>query len=463
LAATRLLPRVGLPLVLLSILVGCASSPITKSVVAANLAQEEASNQLLLLNIARAYQRMPMHFSQIGQIRSGPGGWSLGVPSIGLELPFGGAAEAKYGLTLGAEGQTPVDVTPHNSQEFMRGMTKPIEPDQVAYFARQGWPASMLLHLFVESIEIATPDGVVTDRLVNHPYGTGFDRFRAFVRAASTCDLIADQDPNTTFYSSPVKEVGLKEGAKAKAAGLVLIGVDGKGASIQKKGDEPTLYRLGVVSKSAAIRWVAPPKTLDSVAVSTGSPNAAAPNDETRCMTGPLISKSGRFDLASPGEDFAAKLSKGFTSIQMMLSKSLLPTAPLNARSTPRDKKDDAFNVSFVTRSPQGMIYYLGELSRAQNATWATPHERPLTVELPDRSKAILFQMKNEPVVSGVAAVAVDYRGETFWVPTYKSSGQGLGDAQDRSVMTLALLTLIIGLQDKGTEAPTVSNVRVLR
>ena len=59
------------------------------------------------------------------------------------------------------------------------------------------------------------------------------------------------------------------------------------------------------------------------------------------------------------------------------------------------------------------------------------------------------------------AAVSVDYAGQKFWIPKYRYvEPPGL---QDRSVMTLSLLMLVIGLQDKGTEPPAVNNVRVLR
>jgi hypothetical protein len=459
-----------------AILAGCGTAPIARSVISANLAQEEAANQLLVLNIARAHERMPMHFSQIGQLRSGPGGWSLGIPSLSLELPFGGAAEAKYGLTLGADGQTPADVTPQNSQEFMRGMTKMIDPDQVAYFAKQGWPAAMLLHLFVESIDIVNDDGLVTDRLVNNPASEGFNRFEAFVKAASTCDLIADTTTATAYFSTMERNVGLLQGAEAKKANLVIVGVDASGDAVKGKNAQPAGYRLGSVSQAQVIRWVAQPTPLHTPqlqASPAGAPSqpsqAAEDPSPNACKTGPSINESGVFGFnvkASGRQETGERrpLQWAVPSVQTMTFKSVDLQRLLRSQSAPSDTKKANFEVQFVTRSPQGIIYYLGELSRVQNASWPAPFQKPLTIDLPgdQKSKAILFQMKNGPI-EAEPAVNVTYGGQTFWVPKYKGSPPKSEIAQDRSVMTLALLTLIIGLQDKGADAPTVNNVRVLR
>ena len=201
------------------LLAGC-STPIARSVVQANLAQEQAANQLLLLNIARAHERMPMHFSQIGQIRAAPGGWGLGLPSLELELPFGGEASRAYTLTAGNEGQTPVDVSALYNQEFMRGITTPVTADTVAYFANQGWPTAMLMHLFFESITTVGADDKVIDRIVNNPGGPGYGRFRDVVKNAAGCELAAEADRAQRHDSCRCQiRCGDRQGRPASGAG----------------------------------------------------------------------------------------------------------------------------------------------------------------------------------------------------------------------------------------------------
>ena len=54
-----------------------------------NKTVEEANNSLLLLNILRARDRRPMHFTAISQVRGSLSQSSSG--SIGLTIPFGTA------------------------------------------------------------------------------------------------------------------------------------------------------------------------------------------------------------------------------------------------------------------------------------------------------------------------------------------------------------------------------------
>ena len=458
-------------------LAGCQSAPIAGSVVASNEAQEDAANKLLVLNIARAHERMPMHFSLIGQLRSGPGGWAYGVPSLGLSVPFGGAATPSYGLTLGADGQTPADVSPLSNQEFMRGMTKMLDPELMAYFAKLGWPTSMLLHLFIESIDVVNEDGVVTDRLVNMPTDKNFARFEDFVNAASSCELVADEDRVDTFYSTKARAISPKEAADAKVANLVVLAVDAD-EKVTKDKSKIAGYRLAAVTKAPVLRFVALP----------GEANGKT----NQCRTGPRFNGVGRFDFTGePTQDDppvsceqkkpeekkleerkvgekegeAGKNTGSNKPIIYMQTMRQVATKSLGqeerragAQACPPPAPK--FTAQFVTRSPQGIIYYLGELSRAQNATWKVESfQRPLTIGLPSNEKAILFQMRN--AAHDDAAITVRYAGQTFSVP--KFSGGAPGQLQDRSVMTLSLLMMVIGLQDKGMEAPTVNNVRVLR
>lgn len=442
-------------------LAGCHTAPIAGSVVNSNKAQEVAANKLLLLNIARAHERMPMHFSLIGQLRSGPGGWAFGVPSVGLSVPFGGAATPNYGLTLGADGQTPADVSPQSNQEFMRGMTKMLDPELIAYFAKQGWPSQMLLHLFIESIDVVNENGVVTDRLVNTLTEQDFTRFRDFVDAASKCDLVSDEDRSDTFYSTKFKAISPKEAADAKLANLVVLAVDSED-KVTKDKAKIDGYRLAAVNKASVLRFVAPPGT-------GGKSN--------ECLAGPAFTSAGKlvFTGASASEERPPACQAGkveaaqrsdkngaaaaLTNMQTMRLVATKPTGQEERREGTSSCPSPApkFTAQFVTRSPQGVIYYLGELSRAQNGSWPlTTVKPPLKITVP-KGQATLFQMTTDAIND--AAVSVDYAGKTFSVPKYASAA----GAEDRSVSTLSLLMLLIGLQDKGTEAPTVNNVRVLR
>lgn len=413
--AWRLLVAAGA----LATLAGCAT-PIAKSVVTANLAQEEAVNQLLVLNIARAHQRMPMHFSLIGQIRAAPGGWGLGVPSLGLELPFGGAAERKYNLTAGSEGQTPVDVTALSSQEFLRGMTQPVPPDMLAVFVNQGWSVSLLMHLFLESVQWVDQDGKPVQRLVNDPGSSGWRDFRLFVEAVSACDVVADAVPDRQWLSSTVPSVSVEHGVQAAAAKLELVPVTAQGA-VPRTADEPAQHlRLARVDREVVLRLKPP--------------------------------------VGDTGTQAVCRVQLGSTEVANLSAK----TGPRAARGT---ASSGGVTAQVVLRSPQSMLYYLGQLSRAQNGNWkgwadANGGDRLLQVRMSDSQRAVMFDMSNRRDVAH-PAVEVPYQGDVYAVA--KALAGKDGKVPDRSMSTLSLMVLILGLQDKGTEPPATSSVRVLR
>src|SRR5688572_21395925 len=77
---------------------GCASTKqVADTAVRTNVVQEQAHNQLLLLNILRAYERKPMHFTQISAVRLPPG---IGNSTFVFPIPLGSDRTHLY--TLGS-------------------------------------------------------------------------------------------------------------------------------------------------------------------------------------------------------------------------------------------------------------------------------------------------------------------------------------------------------------------------
>lgn len=411
----------------LALLAGCGT-PVARSVVAANLAQEEAANQLLLLNIARAQARMPMHFSQIGQLRAAPAHWPLGVPTVGLELPFGGASTAAYTLSLGNDSQSPVDVTALGNQEFVRGLTAPVDLGLVAYFASQGWPTALLLHLFVESVSIVDGEGQALVRVRNDPGSGGWRRFRLFVEDAAACDLVgADADDGPGKLSSVVNVVSVREGVEVGKAGFDLEELTEAGA--------PVRYQLTKTDKVAVLKLKMPPAATDEV--------------KAACAR-------------ALGERWGAPADK--PPAQEPQARTMRPAKVAQNKPAAQPSSEGSALV-FVPRSPESALYYLGQLSRAQNSRWdgwATENGSagPLTLPAGHCHRAVLFRMA-EAEVGEMSAVAVDYQGRRYGV---RAGNDGPCNALlDRSTQALSLMALVLGLQDKGTEPPGVRNVRVLR
>ena len=165
-------PVVSLALVL-AVLAGCTlSRPLAHHAVSYNRAVELAQNRMLLLNIVRASQRKPMYFTRIGSVTA-----SLGYELDSGSLTISDTLERKMTLIKGAVTAAGTDVTRTDEEglglpsvsysnkptfqvgvqddhEFMRGTLTEISPAVFGYYARQGWPADLLLYLLVEHVEL---------------------------------------------------------------------------------------------------------------------------------------------------------------------------------------------------------------------------------------------------------------------------------------------------------------------
>jgi hypothetical protein len=132
---------------------GCAfSRPIAMDAVAYNEDLATAQNEVLLLNIARASLKHPLFFSSVNSISRSLTS-KVGGP---VEIPFGNAAQQLNVSKIGAEigGGPTATIGILDSEKFMRGITKPIDPETFAYYWNQGWPREILLELFVRRVEI---------------------------------------------------------------------------------------------------------------------------------------------------------------------------------------------------------------------------------------------------------------------------------------------------------------------
>jgi hypothetical protein len=125
----------------------CAlSGTIGRHGVAYNGSVEAATDTVLVLNVLRARDRAPLHFSTIGAIH---GAFSL----------FAGVGTDLSSLRSGVEpatlaGSSPsFDVGPLDRQEFARGLLRPLEPSLFRLLSDRGMPDQLLLHLLVSRFD----------------------------------------------------------------------------------------------------------------------------------------------------------------------------------------------------------------------------------------------------------------------------------------------------------------------
>lgn len=127
-----------------------------------NFSVEKANNEMLLLNIIRAYKRRPRYFTTIG---SGSINVAPAISSVDLPIPIGG--DATNDLSLSPTLSLPYrnvtyDVVPEQGKEFMQGISSSLDMQMLQYYWEQGWPKELLLTLFVNRATVHF-DSVIKD------------------------------------------------------------------------------------------------------------------------------------------------------------------------------------------------------------------------------------------------------------------------------------------------------------
>lgn len=148
---------------------GCVANRLAPTIVNYNLAVEQAQNEVLLLNAIRSAKKQPFYLTDISKIN----GSIKRDLTASVAAPFGSLHKGTGANNTTTAGATytvnpTFDVNVLNSQDFMKGFLRPIDPDLFAYYWGQGWPRELLLYLFVQKVQVQTSEGnlITYD---NHP------------------------------------------------------------------------------------------------------------------------------------------------------------------------------------------------------------------------------------------------------------------------------------------------------
>jgi hypothetical protein len=178
------------------VLSGCISPiALNRAVGAYDEAIVSAASKQLLMNIARAHQRQPIHFTGVSNIaatfdfRFSAGGTpALTGNAGGLLMPvFGGSV---------AENPT-ISIVPIEGEEFTKRLLTPFQQSKLTLLLRQRYDIDLLLRLMAQEVRIRDPIKEITYR--NTPSdSTGYEMFRRIVLHIS-----AIQDQNH-LYAEPL-------------------------------------------------------------------------------------------------------------------------------------------------------------------------------------------------------------------------------------------------------------------
>lgn len=447
--------RFALPLTAIAAIAlgGCATTDdLAHAALNGNLAYEQAANQQLLLNAVRASLGQPMYFTRAGSIKLTAGAFQ---PKLTFKLPIppASAASPTYDMTAeGAAVQPSVDVSPLDTQEFMLGITQPMPARTIHYYIEQGWPVSLLLFVFVEAVEVwsdeaqpldATKHKLIT-RIDNNPTNKDeFDQFNDFVERIRGCKFVGVEGPPQPLGPElTIDQLGLAHAlAAAKTAGLKVSTVPGTThAGMQKTGTVGPRFQLGLAggfsftlhggSDACQLLWP------------YRAPQASLSGGDVREAPDPV-------DLRSMSIGRAAS------------------TTPEHAAEQPPQKKTYA---SLVLRSPEGMLYYLGEIIRVRRDGQSPDIKNQGRVKVEDNFPHILVSSRNndrralfrvkvnateEEMRKGW--VAVQYAGVQYVIP------RGSDYEDDRSMKVFTLVSQVLQMLNKGVSLPLSGTVRFVQ
>lgn len=416
------------------------SNTISNDSVDYNLALENAANRSILSNVLRAKDRKRLHFTALSQIR---GQLKLQASaSASALIPFGGGSDNKYSLSPSAgltySTNPSFDVAVLDSQKFMQGILSPVKMQVLDHYWEQGWPREILLHMFIRKVEFSRNirmDNIRIDnvpikkkvftQVVNFPENPAeMAAFQKFIRWLLARGLRPGRTLAISNIGPPVSGSGidLEQLVKAAEQKFTVVHVAGtKNYRLQKKSTS-IVFCIGLE----------PLSTLKK-------------RKDVYGAKSDVIDLGSRICKRPKGLETE---SEGIASLGVAFGQDLQESVSLRdgTRVTVKIPKDTQF--VFYLRSIEGMIYYLGEITRTLEL-----QGRKIEMIVGDAPTS-LFVLTTEDSASGFE-VGVAYGDAIYGIPrTVAQAG--------RSMHVLSLVGQLLALHKSADEIPSTRAVTIV-
>jgi hypothetical protein len=365
-----------------------------------NLAIENSQNQMLLLNVIRAMNHRPLYLTDTSKVT----GTVNGTFSLGLQLPFSRGADDLPDLhastvspTITYSTSPSMDVNLLASQDFMQGFLKPIPPELFAYYWDQGWSDEFLLYMLVLTVDEYKPTGdgkykhFPMDSFHNHPMVDNkgdLAQFASWVHA-----VVADGRPTIAGGQPFQQTLPLLNLMMTEAQTTTETTIPKKGdqvepikqTTVQPGATSATdlLAALDSIAKDQSFSLAPFPGSIDQVPgyppdTATGDPLAvwtiSAPGT-TFTLTYQHVSLSDTASQKPKEVEHGPDQATAQTPARLLTFPQIAQRAALhkNILAIPSDGPPTFHNEQsgsvyvLSLRSPEGVLYYLGELARTTN------------------------------------------------------------------------------------------------
>jgi hypothetical protein len=415
-AAATTAPRWPLAVVLAAMLAGCGlADQLSGHSVEYNVQAATVKNQTLLINVLRAAYRQPLQFTDLSTISG-----SVSVSgSAGFTFPFGGPREGasridNFNPSITVSNSPTYTVAVLNTKEFYQGILTPIPMKTLSYYINIGFPKYPLLTLVISEIEYGPHSARrridnVPEKHVEATGVTAGQQFPDLLRKMIAKGLTVEDVEETAALGAPF-------GKDKYPSPSDLVNLDANGIRVADIGHDR--FQLEKVNQTQ--RFCFDPNQAQGVRVYAGMPVGDIGD---RLPAGLLCGARHEPSIAaSTGHD-----SKKAAARQPRAA--VAADAPLVIR----------------THSTEGIIYYLGELTRLQLGLVApnTPDWDPNIFHLREGA-------------GGPGAITASFQGREYHIDVDPTGA-------DRSSQVLDLVTELLAQNNSAKDLPQPSVIPIVR
>jgi len=406
-------------LVVATALSGCAIvDSFSGRVIDYNLQAEQAQEQQLLLNIVRASLRRPMQFTGLQSIT----GQATESGNAAFTFPFGESMHRPkgsvspdifgFGGTISGGPQFIVPVL--DTQEFYDGILSPIQLQVFDYYLQQGFPREVLFALFVSKIVVTQgrekPDLVFTNAVADD---VAFEQFEAVVDTLLAGGLSTEHVETTSNFGPAIPERNLQPSAADGQQAAALLGAYANlataGLKLSEDPQQKTYrlqktsvsYRFCFTDEGAAARGIlsniSPSLYCNRSGAKEGVAAAAAPTSAASCAETRATPAANAAVAASEegtpdsGGNATLCLSLNPEAVRV-LNERLQHIAAAGAETrqgfatlSAQQLISQASAFQLQVRSTEGILYYLGEITRRHLYPESTGEGRSRIIQIPTR------------------------------------------------------------------------------
>jgi hypothetical protein len=462
----RVAAMAGATLVVIAVaaLGGCSPYQISDRSVDFNSSLQDLDNRQVLLNAVRASKRYPPYFTSVNQISSSG---ELDGSQVNFTLPFGPQNHNIYNAAPMIKFQTGITMqtNPLDTQEFYEGYMTPTKISLVGYYIDQGWPYQLIYHAFIQTADLSSPlVNNMKAAIAAHCEGSLLskcDKFRI-----SNPDLLRwALDPKVNDGTLDCRDVEILDNPQLSfPANQKNVhfnnspGISCRFAKFQMLSAMLDILRAKVGSKPSPAGGMTPvevPTTDKNVSIKIQNTTQKEETTYGFAMDGvnvpcapskPPAEKSGHAGHSASQSNKPAEASK-----PAFIGTQTYNPVTATAATEQGSPQQVCSGGKFVIRSPEAMVFYLGQIISADIDTQDVKMRPSLAVGSHTHP---LFAVEKGTVGGASALVSVSVDSENYSI-------RKEGD-YNNSMHFLTLAEQVIALQKKGTQIPGIAPVQVI-